>query len=363
MQTYPVATINLAALKHNLSRVKLLAPNSRIMSVIKANAYGHGAIEVAHALTDSDAFAVARLSEGLQLRTAGISQPIVILEGVHSVVDLHTAAEHALSLVFHNEPQIDLLDGAQLTQPLRFCWLMLETGMHRLGLPIEKLNDVLQQLSASPNMSESIGLMSHFANADEVDDACNTQQLNQLKQVTNQSGLATSMANSAAILSNPESHGDWLRPGLMLYGISPFGDRSAEDLGLKPVMQLQSVITAIQTVKAGKHVGYGGDWTAKADSQIAIVSIGYGDGYSRQLSNTGNVLVHDQTARVVGRVSMDMIAVDISHLSSVSIGDKVTLWGDGLAVESVAQQAKTIPYELVCQVSDRVLREYQHGEA
>ncbi|NOQ93296.1 MAG: alanine racemase [Methylophaga sp.] len=363
MQAYPVATINLAALKHNLSRVKQLAPNSRVMSVIKANAYGHGAIEVASALADSDAFAVARLSEGVQLRAAGITLPIVILEGVNSAPDLHTSAKHSLSLVFHNESQIDLLDAAQLTMPLHFCWLMVETGMHRLGLALNEVDSALQRLSASSNISDKIGVMSHFANADVIDDERNTQQLNQLKQLMIQDELPTSMANSAAILSYPESHGDWLRPGLMLYGIAPFDNQSAQDLGLKPVMHLQSVITAIQELKAGDQVGYGGDWTAESDATIAIVSIGYGDGYSRQLSNSGFVLIQGNTAAVVGRVSMDMIAVDISSFSHVSIGGKVTLWGDDLAVERVAKQANTIPYELVCQVSDRVLREYKDGEA
>ena len=358
MQNYPVAKIDLAALKHNLKRVKQLAPESRVMAVIKANAYGHGAKQVAQALEGSDAFAVARLDEGVQLRQSGIKQPIVILEGVHSELDLITAAAQSLSLVFHHQSQIDLVTSSSLTQPLSFCWLMVETGMHRLGLAMDKVNDAQQRLSASSNLVGPIGLMSHFACADTIDDPRNQQQLENLQQLMVED-MPTSMANSAAILSYADSHGDWIRPGLMLYGISPFDEQSAHDLGLQPVMRLESVITAIQTLKAGDQVGYGGDWTAQQETQIAIVSIGYGDGYSRQLSHKGAVVITGQSAAVIGRVSMDMIAVDISQLSNVSVGDTVTLWGDNLlTVEDVAQHAKTIAYELVCQVSERVIREY-----
>ena len=363
MQNYPVAKIDLAALKHNLSRVKQRAANSQIMSVIKANAYGHGAIKVAHALAESDAFAVARLDEGLQLREAGITQPIVILEGVNTEVDLHIASEQSLSLVFHHESQINLLMTTELEKPLRFCWLMVETGMHRLGLAMEKCESALEQLSSSSNIVDQVGLMSHFACADTIDDPRNKEQLENLKQLNAYGDIPTSMANSAAILSYPDSYCDWLRPGLMLYGISPFEDQSAKDLDLKPVMQLQSQITAIQVLKAGDQVGYGGDWTAEHETRIAIVSIGYGDGYSRQLSNKGSVIIHGQVAAVIGRVSMDMIAIDISKLGNINVGDKVILWGcKHLAVETIADLANTIPYELVCQVSERVKREY-NGEA
>lgn len=363
MQTYPVAKIDLAALKHNLSRVKQLSPKNRVMSVIKANGYGHGAVEVSKALAESDAFAVARVSEGIQLRDSGIKQPIVILEGVNSPSDLQSAADYSLSLVFHHWSQIELATTIQLSKPLSFCWLMVETGMHRLGLSTEKLDDAIRLLSDSSNISDQIGLMSHFANADIIGDPRNQQQLNKLKQLINKHNMPTSMANSAAILSLPESHGDWLRPGLMLYGISPFEHQSAEDLDLVPVMQLKSVVTAIQKLNAGDQVGYGGDWIAKQVTRIAIVSIGYGDGYSRQLSNTGSVLIQSKIAAVLGRVSMDMIAIDISNINEVSIGDEVILWGAQLlSVEQLALQAKTIPYELVCQVNERVIREYHNGE-
>ncbi len=362
MQSYPVANIDLAALKYNLSRVKQLAPNSQIMSVIKANAYGHGLVPVAQALSDSDAFAVARLSEGLQLRQAGIQQPIVLLEGVISQQELKLAVENSLSLVFHNQPQIKLVSEADLGTPLAFCWLMVETGMHRLGIKIEELEQSLRRLNDSPAISGQLGLMSHFANSDNLNDPRNGQQLAALKQCAVDSDILLSMANSGAILSFADSHGDWVRPGLMLYGVSPFENQSASDLDLKPVMQLKSVLIAIQELHAGDQVGYGGDWSALKPTTVGIVSIGYGDGYSRQLSNNGSVLINGDIVSVLGRVSMDMIAIDITHIADAEINTEVILWGsDELSVESIARQAKTIPYELLCQISERVKRNYHRG--
>jgi len=361
-KSYPVANIDLAAVKHNLKQVKQLASNSRLMSVIKANAYGHGAIKIAQALTDSDAFAVARLSEGIRLREAGIQHAIVLLEGVLTTEDLQTAADFSLSIVFHNQSQIDLLTQTQLSKSLTFCWLMVETGMNRLGVPADKIDKALQDLIQSNKISGSVGLMSHFANADSVDDLRNQQQLERLKRCVDSRNIPISMANSGAILSFAASHGDWVRPGLMLYGVSPFENQSVNTLGLKPVMQLTSVLIAIQDLQAGDQVGYGGDWLASQATRVGIVSIGYGDGYSRQLSNVGKVIVNDKVVAVLGRVSMDMIAIDLSDIDAASIGNEVLLWGsDVLAVEEVAQQAKTIPYELLCQVSERVNRDYSNG--
>ncbi|MDO7596665.1 MAG: alanine racemase [Pseudomonadota bacterium] len=362
MSSDPVAHINLAALQHNFERVKQLAPNSKIMSAIKADAYGHGAIQVAQALHDSDAFAVARLSEGLILRAGGIQQPIVLLEGVSSVADLQAAAENDLSIVFHHPSQLQLIATVQLSKPLNFCWLMVETGMHRLGLSADEIDDALQILTASPNILGEIGLMSHFANSDLVGDARNQQQLDKLMECADQYGLKTSMANSAAIFSFAASHGDWVRPGLMLYGATPFTDKTAQDLDLKPVMQLTSELIAIQPLNVGDNVGYGGSWIAEKPGRIGIVSIGYGDGYSRHLSNVGSVLINNQRVPIVGRVSMDMIAIDLANLSDVTVGDAVIMWGSELlTVDDMATQANTISYELLCQLNERVKREYHHG--
>ena len=359
---YPVACIDLAALSHNFNRVKELAPNSLVMSVIKANAYGHGAVEVAHVLAKSDAFAVARLDEALELRMSGIKQPIVILEGVHSSEELQFAAEHDLSLVFHQVSQLELVINTTLTSPLKLCWLMLETGMHRLGLTTNEACDALTIMSESNAISGSVGVMSHFASADEVGDSRNQQQLDLISTFAKEYELEISMANSAALLSLPDSHANWVRPGLMLYGISPFDDQSAAELGLKPVMKLCSKIIATQILKEGDQVGYSGTWLADKPTFVGIVDIGYADGYSRQLSNSGSVSISGQICAVLGRVSMDMIAVDLTEVNTVSIGDKVILWGDEhLPVERIAAQANTISYELVSQINPRVKRDYHHG--
>jgi len=360
--TYPVASIDLAALKHNFDRIKQLAPNSRIISVIKANAYGHGYAEVADALTDSDAFAVARLAEGIQLRKTGLKHKIIILEGVVTAPELQLAAQYDLSPVFHHRSQIQLL-STPLTKPLQFCWLMIETGMHRLGFAKTDVAELITTMEASEAISGEVGLMSHFANADLVGDDRNLQQLDITLNCTDKQ-REVSLANSAAILSFPASHQQWLRPGLMLYGVSPFDDKTAVELDLKPVMKLKSVLTAKQTLQAGDQIGYGGDWTASKVTEIGIVSIGYGDGYSRYLSNAGQVVINGQRAAVLGRVSMDMICIDLQTCPDAEVGDEVLLWGsEQLPVEWVAKQAKTIPYELLCQLNPRVRREYHHGQS
>lgn len=362
MQTYPLATIDFAALKHNLLKLKQLAPDSNIMSVIKANGYGHGAVEIADALAASNAFAVARLAEGIQLREAGISKDIVLLEGVHSVEELQQAAQYQLSPVFHHLSQLELLQKTQISKPLQFCWLMIETGMHRLGISIDNCQYAFEVLSTSSLVEGEIGLMSHFANSDSIGDDRNLQQLQQIQQAKNLYSTQISMANSAAILSMTDSHFEWLRPGLMLYGISPFDDKTAADLGLKPVMKLSAQIVSINEVKKGEQVGYGGDWQANQVSKIGTVDIGYGDGYSRQLSNVGYVSVNGQKIAVVGRVSMDMICIDLSTMEHIEVGQEVVLWGDDvIPVETVAAQANTIPYELVCQLNERVARQYING--
>jgi len=359
VQTYPVAHIDIAALKHNLNKVKGFAPDSKVMSVIKANAYGHGDIRVAIALEESDAFAVARLSEGIHLRQAGIKKNIVLLEGVHDLEQLQLAAENDLSPVFHNRVQIALLSDAKLIKPLQFCWLMIETGMHRLGIPKAELSGALTTLTNSHNINDEIGVMTHFANADNPNDYRNKLQMNNLLESKAIENVNTAMANSAAIISLPGSHQQWIRPGVMLYGSSPFPDMTADDLGLKPVMRLAAQLIAIEQLQAGEQVGYGGDWQALKEMKVGTVNIGYGDGYSRQLSNKGKVWVHNQLVDVLGRVSMDMICIDLSSIHNVEMGDEVILWGiEELQIDFIATYANTISYELLCQVNNRVVRQY-----
>ena len=238
---------------------------------------------------------------------------------------------------------------------------MIETGMHRLGVTESTMPAALATLKNSQKVIGEIGLMSHFANADIMDDNRNQQQLNKMLQAKNTESTPISMANSAAIISLSDSHQQWVRPGIMLYGSSPFDDKTADDLNLKPVMKLTAQLIAIEQLKAGDEVGYGGDWKATKNMKVGTVNIGYGDGYSRQCSNNSKVWLHNQLVSVLGRVSMDMICIDLSSISSAEIGDEVTLWGvEAVPIDRVAKQANTISYELLCQLNQRVTRQY-HG--
>ncbi len=359
---FPVAAINLAALRHNLARVREFAPDSAVMSVIKADAYGHGVLAVAEALADSDAFAVARLSEGIALRQQGVKQPIVLLEGVNSEADFIAASAYQLSPVIHLFSQIQLLQTITLPKPLTFNWLMIDSGMHRLGIAPAQAPAALAILQACGNLTNEIGLMSHFANSDLVGDKRNQQQLAPMQSLRDELGLAVCMANSAAVMSYPDSHLDWVRPGLMLYGISPFEDKTGTELGLEPVMQLKTELIAVYDIDAGEEVGYGGDWTAEVPTRIGVASIGYGDGYNRHLSNKSAVWLRGQKVPVVGRISMDTICLNLNNLEQAEIGDEVILWGmPELPVEQLAQLAATIPYELVTVICRRVHRELSDG--
>lgn len=358
MTLYPHAVINLEALKHNLECVRKFAPNSKVMSVIKADAYGHGVTQIASALVDSDAFAVARLSEGVALRNAGFNHAITILEGVHTLAELQTAVEYQLAPVIHQPAHIAWLLNVT---DLPYCWLMLETGMHRLGLPSKVISDAIERLTSYQN---KMGLMSHFANSDLYDDERNLKQIAVMNQLAEQSGLPICMANSAAVINLPTSHGDWVRPGLMLYGISPFADKTGADLGLKPVMQLKSTLIATQVLAPGHEVGYGGEWTATEVCRMGVVSIGYGDGFNRQLSNAGQVMIRGVLVPVIGRVSMDTVCVLLKDCPDAETGDEVIIWGhELLSVESQAVRAKTIPYELTTVLAGRVTRKYQNGQS
>lgn len=357
MPEFPYIQIDLKALQHNLRQVKSFAPNSRVFAVIKANAYGHGAVEAAKALAAADAFAVARADEAIQLREAGIDKTIILLEGVRNQNELLQASHYHLSPVFHSEYQVAEVENMSLPQPLTHCWLMVETGMHRLGIAAGKVNAIVDRLTAAQNITGDIGLMSHFANSDSIDDIRNQQQLEQLLAVSSHRRI--SMANSGGIIAIPASHRDWVRPGIMLYGASPFTDKSAADLGLKPVMTFKSKITAIQHIKQGDQVGYGGDFIAEHAMTVATVSGGYGDGYHRTLAETAYIDVNGQLAKIVGRVSMDMICIDVSDFPEITVGDEVVLWGSEIVpIDTVASWANTISYELLCHVSERVKRVY-----
>jgi len=355
------ALIDLAALRHNLAQVRRLAPTSQVLGVVKADAYGHGLVAVARSLAQgSDALGVATFEEALVLRAADISRPILLMEGVLSIEQLLTASELDLQIVVHQPWQLSMLLEAYLPRPLT-VWLKVDTGMHRLGMDLNACALFWQQLKHSSNVRDLL-LMSHMACADEPGHPLNQRQAEQFQRLLQSlPAPVASLANSATILDFPELHCQWVRPGLMLYGATPFADRSSATLGLQPVMHLQSRIIARSTVAAGEPVGYGATWTAPRQTQVAVVAIGYGDGYPRHLSGPAQVLIKGQRCPVVGRVSMDMITVDVSALPDAGPNTEVTLWGPGLPVEEVAGWASTVNYELLCQVTGRVPREYING--
>jgi alanine racemase len=344
------ARINLSALKHNLGVARAHAPQSRTLAVIKANGYGHGMLRVAGALAGVDGFAVLNLSEGIALREAGFNQTILLLEGFFSADELPTLAEYGLATVIHCQEQIDMLEMAGL--PVRVeVFLKLNSGMNRLGFRPEAFPAALQRLQASRAVGR-ITLMTHFACADEAVGI--SDQLGRFESLAGGLELPRSLANSAAILRHPEAHADWVRPGIMLYGASPFADASAASLELEPVMTLQSRIIAVQEVQAGEAVGYGATFRAEQPTRVGIVACGYADGYPRHAPTGTPVRVGDSLTRTLGRVSMDMLCVDLTDLPGAGIGSPVTLWGEGLPVDQVAAAAGTISYELLCALAPRV---------
>lgn len=355
------AVISLAALQHNLSIVRRVAPASSVLAVVKADAYGHGLVPVARALAvGSDALGVATFEEGMSLKLAGIERPVLLMEGVLSTAQLQQAAQQGFQIVVHQPWQLSMLLEAQLASPLT-VWLKVDTGMHRLGIAANGCALFWQQLQSSANV-KAVVLMSHLACADEPDHPLNQQQGELFSRLRQSVGAtAASFANSAATLNRPDFHYQWVRPGLMLYGATPFAPSSGAVQSMQPVMHLQSRIISRTRVPAGDSVGYGATWRADRDTDVAVVAIGYGDGYPRHLSADAQVLIDGQRCAVLGRVSMDMITVDVTALPDAGPNTQVTLWGPGLPVEEVAVWANTINYELLCQVTGRVERIYVDG--
>jgi alanine racemase len=346
------AILDLPALSHNLTQVRRLAPGRRIMAVIKANAYGHGMVKTARALGEADAFAVACLDEAIILREAGITQPLVLLEGFFDAAELPLLTQHRLITVVHHEEQLAILERSRLDAPLP-VWLKVDSGMHRLGLAPAKLVNIWQRLNACGSL-QVLGFMTHLANADYRNDPLTLQQLKSFTEAVDAYPGQRSIANSAAVLSWPQTHGDWVRPGIMLYGVSPFADSSGSSHGLKPVMSLHSRLIAVNHFKRGDRIGYGGEWECPEDMAVGVVAIGYGDGYPRHAKAGTPVLVNNKRVPLIGRVSMDMICVDLRGQAQARSGDPVCLWGEALPVEEVARYAGTIPYELLCRVTSRV---------
>ncbi len=353
------ATVRLNAITENFKTACALAPGSQNVAVIKANAYGHGAVEVARALQDEvPAFAVAFFEEAVQLRDAGITKPVLVLQGIFSNEEIDEAAARNFWLMVNNRRQIDLVVSAKNSQPLR-VWLKVETGMHRLGLEAEVIENACEILSSSGKIEPNLVLCTQLACADDPGNPMTKLQLSKLRTFAAHNGLPLSIANSAAIMAWTETHAQWNRPGYMLYGNSPFNSPHVNAQGLLPAMTLSSEIIAVRDVAAGEGVGYGLDWVAQRPSRVGIVAIGYGDGYPRHAPSGAPVLVKGARVPLAGRVSMDMVSVDLTDLPGARVGDSVELWGENLSVNEVASSAGTIAYELLAGLTARLRRVYQ----
>ena len=352
-----VATVDLTALRHNYQRARQCAPGRKAFAVVKANAYGHGAPAAVRCLADiADGFAVASLEEAEQVRAVDRSARLLLLEGCFEPGEYVRAAELGLDVAVQGEAQANALLQASLCRPLN-VWFKLDSGMHRLGFTAPALRQWYPRLADAPQVAE-INLMSHFACADERGHPLNEAQLEQFTGLLDLDFTHRSFANSAAVLTMSAAHMDWLRPGIMLYGASPFADLSAATLGLKPVMTLTAAIIAIRDVAVGECVGYGASWVAQRPSRIATVSCGYADGYPRTAPPGTCVAIRGERAPLAGRVSMDMLAVDVTDLLQVALGDEVELWGARVPIDELAQACGTIGYELLTKVTQRVPRRY-----
>ncbi len=355
-----LAVVHEGALRNNLQRVRDLAPGCAVMAVIKANAYGHGLVAVARILGDADAFAVARLEEAVQLREAGIPGRIVVLGGFVAAGEIREAAALGLDLVVHSPWQVDLLEGVSGTDALE-VWLKADTGMGRLGMEPDAVSEARRRLTAWRGC-KALRLMTHFASADELAGGATATQLAAFRRLMQDWVGDVSLANSAAILQWPDSlrasgARNWVRPGLMLYGASPVGGQTAASFGLQPAMSFESRLIAVKKLPAGHRVGYGGDWRAERESVVGVAAAGYADGYPWHIARTTPVLVNGWRTRIIGRVSMDMVSIDLTDGPPAAPGDRVVLWGDGLPVEEVATHAASIPYALLSGISPRVARE------
>ncbi|GAA3540944.1 alanine racemase [Zobellella aerophila] len=353
-----VARINLEAVRHNLNVAKRLAPQAKAIAVVKANAYGHGALSVAAALPEADMFAVARFEEAQQLRAGGICQPILLLEGFFNRGQLEQAATQNFHICIHHLAQLETLERTPLTAPVT-VWVKLDSGMHRVGFRPEQVEGVFARLARLPQVIQPVNAMTHFARADEPDQNAVTQaQIAQFTQLTQGRVKATALCNSAGVLAFPEAHCDFIRPGIMLYGITPFGDQQGTDFGLRPAMTFTSSLIAVREHKAGEPVGYAGSWVSPRDTRIGVIAVGYGDGYPRTAPAGTPVLINGRKVPLAGRVSMDMATVDLGPEATDKVGDEVILWGEGLAAEEVARHVGTIAYELVTRMTARPHLEY-----
>ncbi|MDP6969698.1 MAG: alanine racemase [Gammaproteobacteria bacterium] len=350
--------VDLPALISNYQWACQLAPQSNTMAIIKADAYGHGAVACARALDAyAPAFGVACIEEALQLRQAGISKPILLLEGAFTDDEVITAGENNFWLMVEDPWQVDAIVNAKLPKPVS-VWVKIDTGMHRLGLAPFRLPELMAKLQNSPNVAPGMLMASHFACADELNNNFTQQQIQCFHANLPSSDMPFSLANSAAIMAWPEAHGTWNRAGFMLYGNTPLDGEHSSNQGLTPVMSLHSAVISLRQIPTGAAVGYGQAWTAQRDSLVATVAMGYGDGYPRHAGTGTPLIINGQRATLIGRVSMDMVTVDVTDIAGVDVGSPVCFWGADLSANEVARHIGTIGYELITRVGQRLPKIY-----
>ncbi|MFU8877641.1 MAG: alanine racemase, partial [Wenzhouxiangellaceae bacterium] len=338
------ASIDVAALGHNLARVRERAGHARVMAVVKADAYGHELRRCIPALDQADLLAVATMDEARAIRTLNPAVPILLLEGIVAAGELEMVTQLRLEMVVHHPVQLDWLEQSGRSPGARI-WLKIDSGMHRLGFPLALADETHQRLAALPGVEEVV-LMTHFACADDPDNPLTRQQAERFDRATAELSGRHCLANSAALLNFPELARDWVRAGLLLYGVSPLPGSDGPSLGLKPVMTFETRLIAINEVRAGESIGYGARFVAQRNMRVGVAAAGYGDGYPRNMPDGTPVLVNGREQSLAGRVSMDMITVDLEGQPDACVGDPVVLWGRGLPVERIAAIAGTIPYEL-----------------
>ena len=345
--------IDLDALRHNLSRVRHYAPNSKIMAIVKADAYGHGITRVARVLAGVDSFGVACLEEARQLREAGIEKKILLLEGPYAGAEIADIQHFRLDMVIHDWYQVGLLDTATITAPVN-VWLKIDSGMHRLGFAPSEVGEVWGILRQHKGVAGNVRFITHLACANEKDNAMTRQQADVFLTATRPYPAERSLANSAAVITSQEYCLDWVRPGLMLYGVSPIDGQAGAAFELNPVMTLESALISVKHLKRGEPVGYGASWRCPEDMPVGVVAAGYGDGYPRNARTGTPILVKGKPCALIGKPSMDMITLDLRGCPEARAGDTVLLWGKGLPIEETAAHADTVPYELLCGVHKRL---------
>jgi alanine racemase len=356
MSRTTVATIHLGALRHNLARLKALAAPAQVMAVVKADAYGHGLERVARALNhEADAFAVAALGDGLRLRAAGHRQRIVVLSGPDNASDIAEMQRLQLDAAIHHDTQLQWLARADASRGRLRVWLKVDSGMHRLGFAPDRVAGVHTQLASMPGVDPAIGLLTHFSESEVFGGEQTPAQIACFDEATRMFAGPRSLSNSAAVLGWPEARGDWVRTGGLLYGLSVVNGKTGEDFGFRPAMTLSTRLIAINRISKGERIGYNGTWVCPEDMPVGVAAVGYGDGYPRSAVAGTPVLVGQQRVPLIGRVSMDLITLDLRDAPAAQIGDRVVLWGPQLPVETIAGQSATISYDLTCGMTRRVL--------